>query len=100
MKSYSVRLSPTYEQVNQLLELSMIRKEIWNKLLSIEKIEYETNKKILNKFDLNNLLPKLKEETPIWNKLNSKAIQTIATELYGSYRSFFNLIKIYQVKKL
>ena len=93
MKSYSVRLSPTYEQVNQLLELSMIRKEIWNKLLSIEKIEYETNKKILNKFDLNNLLPKLKEETPIWNKLNSKAIQTIATELYGSYRSFFNLIK-------
>ena len=68
-------------------------KGIWNKLLEIEENEYKTNKKILNKFDLNNLLPKLKGKYSEWKKLNSKAIQTISTELFGSYRSFFNLIK-------
>ena len=54
---------------------------------------FNTYKQILNKFDLNNMLPELKEKHPNWKKLNSKAIQTIATELFGSYRSFFNLIK-------
>ena len=92
-KSYSIRLFPTYNQINQLKELSDIRKDIWNKLLDIEQNEYQTNKSILNKFDLNNLLPSLKKQYPLWKKLNSKAIQTISTELFGSYRSFFNLIK-------
>ena len=92
-KTYSIRLFPTKEQIDELNELSSIRNDIWNKLLEIEENEYKTNKKILNKFDLNNLLPKLKEKYPDWKKLNSKAIQTISTELFGSYRSFFNLIK-------
>jgi IS605 OrfB family transposase len=92
-KSYSIRLFPTNDQINQLNELSDIRKNIWNELLNIQQNEYKTNKTILNKFDLNNLLPKLKEKNTNWKKLNSKAIQTIATEIYGSYRSFFNLIK-------
>ena len=93
MKTYQIRLFPSKDQINQLKELSDIRKDIWNKLLDIEQNEYQTNKSIFNKFDLNNLLPSLKEQYPLWKKLNSKAIQTISTELYGSYRSFFNLIK-------
>jgi len=92
-KSYSIRLFPTKEQIDKLNKLSLIRNDIWNKLLEIEENEYKTNKKIINKFGLNNLLPKLKEKYPEWKKLNSKAIQTISTELFGSYRSFFNLIK-------
>lgn len=93
MKSYSIRLFPNMKQINNLLELSIIRNEIWNKLLNIQKNEYKTNRKILNKFELNNLLPKLKDDNPKWKKLNSKSCQSISTELYGSYRSFFNLIK-------
>ena len=92
-KSYSIRVFPSKEQIDELNELSSIRKDIWNKLLDTEENEYKINKKILNKFDLNNLLPELKEKYPEWKKLNSKAVQTIATELFGSYRSFFNLIK-------
>lgn len=92
-KTYSIRLFPTKEQIDELNELSSIRNDVWNKLLEIEENEYKTNKKIINKFGLNNLLPKLKEKYPEWKKLNSKAIQTISTELFGSYRSFFNLIK-------
>ena len=93
MKTYQIRLFPSKEQILELQELSDIRKDIWNKLLDIQQDKYETDKIILDKFKLNNLLPLLKEEYPDWKKLNSKAIQTIATELYGSYRSFFNLIK-------
>ena len=93
MKTYQIRLFPSKDQINQLQELSDIRKDIWNKLLDIEQTEYQTNKTIFNKFDLNNMLPELKEQYPDWKKLNSKAVQTISTELYGSYRSFFNLIK-------
>ena len=93
MKTYQIRLFPLKNQINQLQELSDIRKDIWNKLLDIEQTEYQTNKTIFNKFDLNNMLPELKEIYTDWKKLNSKAVQTISTELYGSYRSFFNLIK-------
>jgi putative transposase len=92
-KSYSIRLFPIKEQISQLNELSEIRRDIWNKLLDIQQNEYETKKTILGKFDLNNLLPELKEQYTNWKRLNSKAIQTIATEIYGSYRSFFNLVK-------
>ncbi len=92
-KSYSIRLFPTKEQIDELNELSSIRNDIWNKLLEIEENECKTKKSIINKFGLNNLLPELKEKYPEWKKLNSKAIQTISTELFGSYRSFFNLIK-------
>lgn len=93
MKTYQIRIFPTNDQIIQLKELSDIRKDIWNKLLDIQLFEYNTNKSIFNKFDLNNMLPKLKTQYTDWKKLNSKAIQTIATELFGSYRSFFNLIK-------
>ena len=93
VKCYSIRLFPTNNQIIQLQELSDIRKDVWNKLCDIQQNEYQTNKSIFNKFDLNNMLPKLKEQYPSWKKLNSKAIQTIATDLYSSYRSFFNLIK-------
>ena len=93
MKTYQIRLFPVNNQINQLQELSDIRKDIWNELLDIQQKSYETNKFIFNKFDLNNMLPELKKQYINWKKLNSKAVQTIATELFGSYRSFFNLIK-------
>jgi putative transposase len=93
MKTYQIRLFLTKEKIDQLNELSSIRTEVWNELLDIQKKYYELNKSIYNKFDLNNMLPDLKEKNLSWKKLNSKALQTISTELFGSYRSFFNLIK-------
>ena len=57
MKTYQIRLFPSKDQINQLNELSNIRKDVWNKLLDIEQQFYITNKSIFNKFDLNNMLP-------------------------------------------
>ena len=93
MKTYQIRLFPSNEQITTLKELSDIRKDIWNKLLDIQHDKYEIDKSIFNKFGLNNMLPELKDQHSDWKKLNSKAVQTIATELYGSYQSFFRLIK-------
>lgn len=93
MKTYQIRLFPSKSQIDDLNELSSIRTLVWNELLHIQQKSYETNKTIYNKFDLNNMLPELKEKYPNWKKINSKALQTISTELFGSYRSFFNLVK-------
>jgi hypothetical protein len=94
MKTYSIRLFPTPDQLSQLNKLSDIRMDVWNTLINIQLNEYELNKKIYKKFDLINLLPELKNTIkPQWKVLNSKAIQTIATEVSQSYLSFFTLIK-------
>lgn len=94
MKTYTIRLFPTKEQIFELNKLSDIRMDVWNNLIDIQQKEYEQKKKIYRKFDLINLLPELKKTTkPKWKNLNSKAIQTIATEVSQSYQSFFTLIK-------
>lgn len=94
MKTYTIRLFPSQEQVSQLNKLSDIRIDVWNTLIDIQQKEYELNKKIYRKFDLINLLPNLKNTIKEeWKILNAKAIQTIATEVSQSYLSFFTLIK-------
>jgi putative transposase len=93
MKTYSLRIFPTQQQIRELNDLSSIYVEIWNNLIDIQQNEYKNNKKIFNKFDLNNKLPDLKNQNVTWKKLNSKCIQTIATTIFSSYRSFFTLIK-------
>jgi len=93
MKTFNLRLNPTKEQIEMIIELSSVRKEIWNKLLELEQESYEKNKIFIDQYKLNNILTILRKFNEKWLKLNSKACQTIATELFGSYRSFFNLIK-------
>lgn len=94
MKTYTIRLFPSQEQISQLNKLSDIRMDVWNTLIDTQQKEYQEKKKIYRKFDLINLLPELKNTIkPEWKELNSKSIQTIATEVSQSYLSFFTLIK-------
>ena len=94
MKTYSIRLHPTAEQVSQLNQLSDIRMDIWNTLIDIQQKHYESTKKIYSKFDLINLIPPLKYSTKEnWKQFNAKAAQVVAAEIFQSYQSFFTLIK-------
>jgi putative transposase len=93
MKTYLLRLNPTKEKIERLMELSSIKKDIWNELLNIEQKSYDNDKIFIDQYKLNNILTQLRNQNEKWQKLNSKACQTIATEIVGSYRSFFNLIK-------
>lgn len=89
---YSVRLFPTRLQVGKLEELSKTRNLLWNEIMTIEEKAFE-EKHLIGEFDLNNMLPSLKEEHPEYKVLNSKACQRICKEVYSSYRSFFRLVK-------
>ena len=60
--------------------------------MSIEQKAFE-EKHLLREFDLNNLLPSLKEKHPEFKVLNSKACQRLCKEIYASYRGFFHLVK-------
>ena len=91
-RTYTVRLFPTKEQVEKLEELSKTRNLLWNAIMSIEQKAFE-EKHLLREFDLNNLLPSLKEEHPEFKVLNSKACQRLCKEVYASYRGFFHLVK-------
>lgn len=91
-RTYSMRLFPTRLQVGKLEELSKTRNLLWNEIMSIEEKAFE-EKYLIGEFDLNNMLPSLKEEHPEYKVLNSKACQRICKEVYSSYRSFFHLIK-------
>ena len=91
-RTYSVRLFPTRLQVGKLEELSKTRNLLWNEIMTIEEKAFE-EKHLIGEFDLNNMLPSLKEEHPEYKALNSKACQRICKEVYSSYRSFFRLVK-------
>ena len=91
-RTYSVRLFPTKEQLGKLEELSKVRNLLWNEIITIEEKAFE-EKHLIGEFDLNNMLPSLKEEHPEYKVLNSKACQRICKEVYSSYRSFFRLVK-------
>ena len=44
MKTYTIRLLPSQEQISQLNKLSDIRMDVWNTLIDIQQKEYEQKK--------------------------------------------------------
>lgn len=94
-KTYSMRLFPTKEQEQSLIELSSISTQIYNHFLALEQKEYTENKKILGNYSMHKIQAILKhtEEFKHWEKLNSKSSQAIINNLFNNYRSFFALIK-------
>lgn len=92
MKTYTIRLFPSSEQVQQLNQLSSIRNSLWNTLIGMEQVEYDTNKKIIHNYELDKHITNLRKTSDL-SLLNSKACQRVSKEIYSSYQSFFKLIK-------
>lgn len=92
MKTYTIRLFPNKSQVEQLNEISLLRNQLWNKLVELEQESYELNKSIRHNYDLDKEITLLRKNTKL-SKLNSKACQRISKEVYSSYRGFFELVK-------
>ena len=94
IKTYQVRLNPTSEQILMLNELSMSKNLLYNKIIEEQINEHKTNNRIHSEFDLNKLITVWRNEpNSDLKKLNSKLCQTVSKQVFGSYRSFFNLIK-------
>jgi len=92
LKTYTIRLFPTKEQIDSINDLSLIRNQLWNTLIDMQDISYKENKKIRHNYDLDKEITVLRKKTD-YGKLNSKACQRISKEVYSSYQSFFQLIK-------
>lgn len=92
-RTYTIRLFPSKEQTQQLQELSLARNMLYNILIDIEDKTYAETKQIKTEYDLDKVITLLRKEHTLLSKLNSKASQRVAKEIYSSYKSFFKLIK-------
>lgn len=92
-RTYTIRLFPNKEQTHQLQELSLARNILYNTLIDIEEQTYVETKQIKTEYDLDKDITLLRKENVFLTKLNSKASQRVAKEIYSSYKSFFNLVK-------
>lgn len=92
-RTYTIRLFPNKEQTKQLQELSLARNTLYNILIDVEEQTYAETKQIKTEYDLDKDITLLRKETVLLTKLNSKASQRVAKEIYSSYKAFFNLIK-------
>lgn len=92
-RTYTIRLFPNKEQIHQLQELYLARNTLYNILIGIEEQTYAETQQIKTEYDLDKDITRLRKEHVLLTKLNSKASQRVAKEIYSSYTSFFNLIK-------
>lgn len=92
-RTYTIRLFPNRGQEQELKNLSLARNTLYNMLVGIEQKTYEETGKIKTEFDLDRDITVLRKEQPFLTKLNSKASQRVAKEVYSAYKSFFSLAK-------
>ena len=92
-KTYCIRLFPDREQSQQLRTLASARNTLYNILIDIEQRSFEQNQAIKSEYDLDKEITILRKLNSSIASLNSKACQRLAKEIYGSYKSFFQLRK-------
>ena len=92
IKTYSIRLFPTIEQIAEIENLAYVRNSLWNYLVGLEQESYEETGSIMHNYVLDGKIVPIKKEMG-FDALNAKACQRISQEVFFSYRSFFNLIK-------
>ena len=83
MIAYKFPLYPNKEQQVLLWEHSCLLNSLYNRMLQMEQEEYEKNKKFLNFYTLNYMLPKLKQETPALRNIFSQSLQQVMKRVNG-----------------
>ena len=65
--AHKYKLNPTKLQINQLAQMAGNTRWLWNYLLDLNQKQYALDKKFLFRFDMQKLLPVLKQQN-IWLK--------------------------------
>ena len=91
IKTHTIRLFPSASQEAELRNLNRLRNIFWNTLLTIHEEHYKSTKKCLTDFELMDYITEIKHNNPDLIGYNSKAAQTVAKQIGGSFRSFFSL---------
>jgi len=89
LKAYKYRLIPNAEQKEAFLKHIGACRFVYNRSLEQKITVYETDKKTLTRFNLNNMLPDLKKEF-VWLKdVNSQSLQLTNKNLDSAFKRFF-----------
>lgn len=103
LKGRKLRLYPNKAQDAQLRQMCGNERFVWNALNSMLKDRYNNNKDLYNDdtpkrkrkhimlsaYDMNYLLPRMKEEYPFLEKSDSSALQIVSATLNQAYKNHF-----------
>lgn len=89
LKSYKYRLLPTDEQSEKFIRHIGACRFVYNLSLEHKIKAYNTEKKTLTRFDLNNELPQLKSENEWLKEVNSQSLQRANENLDSAFKRFF-----------
>ena len=89
LKATKIRIYPNQEQQVALSKAFGSVRWLWNRHLADTQFTYKQTGKGLGRFDLNNRLPKLKEEFPWLKEIHSQVLQGVSLHLSRSFVNFF-----------
>lgn len=98
LKGVKLRIYPNRKQILQLQQMCGNSRFLWNTLLDMLNNRYELHKNeakenrkhvMLNTYQMNYLLPQLKQEYIFLKESDSSALQVVTADLYKAFKSFF-----------
>lgn len=91
-KGVKIRLYPTVEQEQLILQSIGNARFVWNQMLWMLKERYKNNSelKFPSAYDLSNLVKVMKLEYPFLTESDSRSLQIVCQNLAQSYKMFFN----------
>lgn len=89
LKAYKYRMYPNKKQTETLMKHIHACRFIYNYSLEKKIKAYEQESKKLSYFDLNSMLPKIKEEFPWLKEVNSQSLQGANKNLDSAFTRFF-----------
>lgn len=87
---FKYKILPTAEQVELLEQHLGSARFIYNHFLDLKSKTYEESQVNLSRYDLQKLLPSLKEDKPWLKLVNSQTLQKALLDLDTAYKRFFN----------
>lgn len=88
-RGYKYRLYPTVEQKQQLLQQGGNARFVWNLFLKQNINYYEKTKKFIFRYELQALLPKLKQKYPFLKESIAQSLQTVAMQFDRALKDSF-----------
>ena len=92
LKTYKYKLY-NRDALKYLDNILVIAGRIYNHCIALHRRYYGIYHKMLNKYQLQKHLTKLKRQYPEWNEVHSQAIQDITDRIDRAYHLFFSNLK-------
>ena len=89
LKAYKFRLYPTYKQMNTFAQQFGAVRFVYNWALEQKIKMYENENRSLSRFDLNKMLPELKQENKWLKETNAQSLQETNIDLESAFTKFF-----------